>query len=463
MLTAEQQRFIESTQNTFLQAVPGAGKTTTILHKLKTLYQRKYAGQKLLYLVFNTSLQQDIKTKLQVYPSIHVWTIHAFALKLFTQIYGKTQLIKIFKHPLKLSEQFDEIFESVKKALRTGKIILPYKYIVIDEAQDMSPIQIELIAAMLESHSQLHTDIVGDINQAIYQFRGVDTNYLDAFLHRFHFQRMYLTRSFRLGPNTAKLLSSIFNTTIRSGSAQRDTVYILQDYLLKGLAILQSPIKYWLFQDAPMESQYKSKSLTQQAKTLIQGQDLAILATTNFQIKQVKNKLTQYNIPYSVLGTLPDDIKQQLEVLSRLLQEHSLDQQHTMPLPDPQINSPLLQNVINFFKQGDYFSATLKLYEVQQHYKRLKQPSCVNLATIHQAKGLEFGTTIVFWSKQDMVNIKTSQQFQNMLYVALSRHRNTLIILLEQGIAIPATWLQHAKLLRESDLRQKVPKQQSLI
>lgn len=83
---------------------------------------------------------------------------------------------------------FDDMLYLCKKALSEDTALLAYwqsrfSYILIDEYQDINPIQYELIRMLLQPPYNLF--VVGDDDQAIYGFRGSDSKIFQSFLEDF--------------------------------------------------------------------------------------------------------------------------------------------------------------------------------------------------------------------------------------------------------------------------------------
>ena len=131
----------------------------------------------------------------------------------------------ISKHDIRLpSPQEDKIVKAISKLLVIGKenvktitfgdqlwlpvvLDLPtpqYDYVCVDEAQDLNAIQHLLIIRTLHSNSR--AIIVGDENQAIYSFRGADSNSMDSMTEYLNdtgkdVQHFPLTKTWRCGKN----------------------------------------------------------------------------------------------------------------------------------------------------------------------------------------------------------------------------------------------------------------------
>jgi superfamily I DNA/RNA helicase len=70
-----------------------------------------------------------------------------------------------------------------------------YDMVVVDEAQDLSPIQHEIVLRLLKPGGRVVA--VGDTHQAIYGFRGADHNSMNRFRHQFHTRELPLSISYR--------------------------------------------------------------------------------------------------------------------------------------------------------------------------------------------------------------------------------------------------------------------------
>jgi superfamily I DNA/RNA helicase len=70
-----------------------------------------------------------------------------------------------------------------------------YDIVMVDEAQDLSPIQHEMVLQLLRPGGRVIA--VGDTNQAIYGFRGADSESMGLFRHRFNTLELPLSISYR--------------------------------------------------------------------------------------------------------------------------------------------------------------------------------------------------------------------------------------------------------------------------
>ncbi|WP_269082921.1 DNA helicase IV [Photobacterium kishitanii] len=92
---------------------------------------------------------------------------------------------------LKVKKQidFNSMIEVATEYVKDGKFISPWRYIMVDEYQDISPQRLALIEALCHQKVAGHTTptlfAVGDDWQAIYHFAGADVNLTTDFESRF--------------------------------------------------------------------------------------------------------------------------------------------------------------------------------------------------------------------------------------------------------------------------------------
>ncbi len=99
-----------------------------------------------------------------------------------------------------------------------NKWVLPqYGLVVVDEAQDMNPTQLEL--AM--SSARLRVCVVGDDRQAIYGFRGAKTNAIDWMNGLLNAQEIGLTTTYRCATSIVSLAQALVPDFMAGASRAR--------------------------------------------------------------------------------------------------------------------------------------------------------------------------------------------------------------------------------------------------
>jgi len=77
----------------------------------------------------------------------------------------------------------------------TQRLSQKFPFIIIDECQDLSWIQMEIFKSLKLYGTSIH--FVGDLNQAIYEFKKVDPKNVESFITDNKFKSLYLTDNFR--------------------------------------------------------------------------------------------------------------------------------------------------------------------------------------------------------------------------------------------------------------------------
>ena len=101
---------------------------------------------------------------------------------------------------------FNDMIRSATELIEQGRYPSPFKYILIDEFQDISPGRAKLVKALLDSNPQARMFAVGDDWQAIYRFGGADIEVMRNFKGHFgEFERTHLATTFRCAQGIAKV------------------------------------------------------------------------------------------------------------------------------------------------------------------------------------------------------------------------------------------------------------------
>lgn len=96
-------------------------------------------------------------------------------------------LLKAWKTALKAENavDFSGLIHQAIHILEKGRFISPWKHILVDEFQDISPQRAALLAALRKQNSNTTLFAVGDDWQAIYRFSGAQLSLTTAFHHYF--------------------------------------------------------------------------------------------------------------------------------------------------------------------------------------------------------------------------------------------------------------------------------------
>ncbi|WP_312978752.1 DNA helicase IV [Atlantibacter sp.] len=96
-------------------------------------------------------------------------------------------LVKAWKSALKAESavDFSGLIHQAVNVLDNGRFVSPWKHILVDEFQDISPQRAALLAALRRQNSHTALYAVGDDWQAIYRFSGAELLLTTSFTHHF--------------------------------------------------------------------------------------------------------------------------------------------------------------------------------------------------------------------------------------------------------------------------------------
>ncbi|WP_289022079.1 UvrD-helicase domain-containing protein [Desulfobacter postgatei] len=96
------------------------------------------------------------------------------------------------------SVDFNDMIRKATDYVRSGEYKPRFKYILVDEFQDISAIRADLVKALIDKGDDTVLSCVGDDWQSIYRFSGSDINYTRNFEQHFgHTGRVLLDKTFR--------------------------------------------------------------------------------------------------------------------------------------------------------------------------------------------------------------------------------------------------------------------------
>lgn len=172
------------------------------------------------------------------------------------------------------------------------KISSQYKYILVDEYQDINWLQNEIIELINQDNHCLMA--VGDESQTIYSFRGSKVNYINQFELNHPNCRIYKIRyNYRSQKDIVDLAVSSINHNYHK-------------YPKEMLAFIPSQGKPVIFQ-AEYESQqaeYIASQITSYKEQGIPYKEMAVLVRANFLTKTLEMAFQRSGIPYKVLSGL---------------------------------------------------------------------------------------------------------------------------------------------------------------
>jgi ATP-dependent DNA helicase RecQ len=197
--------------NVLVLAGPGSGKTRVLVHRIAYLLRvRREDPQRILVLTYNRHAAAEIRARLRHLVGddanwVTVSTCHALAMRLVGASFagGSTE-----------TRDFDAILRDAIDLI-TGKglgraeaeaqreaLIQGYRWILVDEYQDIGPEEYALIAAVAgrsldDPDQRLSLFAVGDDDQNIYAFTGASVSFIRRFEDDYRAKPKFLTENYR--------------------------------------------------------------------------------------------------------------------------------------------------------------------------------------------------------------------------------------------------------------------------
>lgn len=154
-------------------AGPGSGKTRVLVHKLASLLLLEdVKHEQLLMLTFSRAAATEFKQRLMdlignAAHFVEIKTFHSYCFDLL----GRVGNLDDAKGVVLRAAQM--INDGEVEPNRIAKTVL-----VIDEAQDMSAEEFNLVSALMKANEEMRVIAVGDDDQNIFEFRGSNSMYI---------------------------------------------------------------------------------------------------------------------------------------------------------------------------------------------------------------------------------------------------------------------------------------------
>ncbi|MDQ6849572.1 MAG: UvrD-helicase domain-containing protein, partial [Actinomycetota bacterium] len=164
-----------------------------------------------------------------------------------------------------------------------------YRHFVVDEYQDVSPLQQRLLDAWLGARDDLC--VVGDANQTIYSFAGATPQHLLGFRRRFpEAVLVRLQRDYRSTPQVVELA----NRLVRGGTGAKLT--------LIGQRAAGAEPSFAEFDDEPGEAAEVARECARLIESGTPAAEIAVLFRINAQSEVYEQALADARVPYVLRG-----------------------------------------------------------------------------------------------------------------------------------------------------------------
>jgi len=317
-----------------------------------------------------------------------------------------------------------------------------YRFFTVDEYQDISPLQQELLDTWLGERSDLC--VVGDPNQTIYSFTGASATYLENFESRYPGANVIaLTKNYRSTPEIISVANNLRgNKNYSPLEAVRPSGVEPQ---------VQS------FADRAAECSWVANQIKDALSKGVKASQIAVLYRINGQSEHIEKALADASVEYQVRGGQRYFNRPEIMAAVRLVRAEAMNPSAKSLYESvsaiarslgwqsiaPNLSGTQLEQweALNSFVQiADELGsdATIKTFasEIEERQRSQHEPSqeSITLSTIHAAKGLEYKIVFIIGATEGYLPIsyaKTEAQIaeeQRLFYVAVTRAKDQLNI-----------------------------------
>ncbi len=521
VLNEQQQQALEHKEGPALVlSGPGTGKTRVLTHRIAYLIERLEVNpQNILAITFTRQAAEEMRKRLRTLigekaDELTVSTFHALGLDILQGLNENSLIIindsdkakilaelgvpknKIQKTIRQISNiknslaepdensELADVFEKYQNYLKNNNLVdfddliyktvrhlqqnpelarqlgEKYRWILIDEFQDINPAQYEFIKLLATDKPNIF--VIGDPNQAIYGFRGSSNKLIDKFIEDFKPAVYKITRSYRVPQIILEASGDILKSGEKlTGIKQGVKVTISQlpsdkaeaEFIARKIEDLIGGLGFFSIDSKVTEgTETKMHSLS----------DFAILVRTRAQFDTLEKALRDHNIPYQVIGTEPfylnepyvriiDALKYLVNPDNPFIRKKVADIVHIFDHIDT--NLPLteligkLADILNIER-----ASVEKLVDIAQGFGNKKREflqfletsygqdefnpdiESVTLMTLHSSKGLEFPAVFIAGLEDGLIPYTIYRdetdidEERRLLYVGMTRAKEILYL-----------------------------------
>lgn len=492
-------------------AGPGTGKTLTIVRRISYLVDQGVPPDQILALTFSNRAAREMRERVRAFlgdelaTRAFIGTFHLFGLRTLREIQSERrsvctrtvqvnligaisgkgskwaeqmadriskikngaeipddetgQIYRVYEAALAQRNEwdFDDLIRIPVDLLRAGDTADRYRrysHIVVDEYQDVSPMQYSLLWNLAQS-SAANVWAVGDPDQAIYAFRGADIANFQNFQRDFApFQLVVLKENYRSTQTVVRVSDSVIarnqerigKELVATGEEGKPvTVISVPDERAEAEIIVREiELRMGGTSHYRIMSDQNSRDY---AENTYGFSDFAVLFRTNAQASALRDALEAWGIPSQVVGrkdqtaveALIETLKSRIDDLSDGADVVTLIALLSEETGIGQTDRMLLEGIA-----ASYCHETpqIAILSVIDELTLLAAPDsydgkadAVALMTIHAAKGLEFRIVFIAGCSEGLVPyVKVAEapeieEERRLFYVAMTRAKEELFIL----------------------------------
>ncbi|MEK6698775.1 MAG: UvrD-helicase domain-containing protein [Nitrospirota bacterium] len=458
-------------------AGPGTGKTLTIVRRIACLIHQGARPENILAVTFTNRAAREMRERSQALfgedaGKIFIGTFHLLGLRIIRDSRGEefvildrdeqVELLKpLMKDSVKKAQQMVERISRIKNFLvdgdgETGEIYEAYqaalkqrnafdfddligtpiemlqnsdiartyqdrfKYIIVDEYQDINPAQYCLLRLLAGPAGNVCA--VGDPDQAIYAFRGADLeNFLNFEKDFPGAARITLAENYR---STAAVLNAA-DTVIKNNQKRITKELVPTREQGPQISLLSVPDEREEGEFIVNEIEHRMggtshyQQYTSGARRVTERSfrfsDFAVIYRTNAQAKALEETFSASGIPYQVIGRRSNAQTKEIEETIAYLQSLIQPDNAAGPGPADAIDA----KEAKLLTAADFFDP---------------RADAVALMTLHMAKGLEFPVVFITGCEEGLIPCTIMkdgvdiEEERRLFYVGMTRAKDELFL-----------------------------------
>ncbi len=511
-------------------AGPGTGKTRVLTQRIAHMLLENIAKpEEILALTFTNKAAKEMRRRLGNLPvkeeikNLEIATFHAFGLKwlrnngirqtgiiddqdkmvilkkLFPEIQRRdlSKLIRKFSNiktnirtdtdtQETVKEQFmeyegylqqhglldfdDLLVKPVKEMKRDGELLIntrkKYRWILVDECQDINTIQYELLK-LLAPDQESNIFLIGDPNQAIYGFRGADSSLIKRFHKEYEPAKYHLNTSYRCSEMIVQASGDILkekkpmlagvNPGVKLRIVRNQSGASEAEYVARKIEEMMGGLRFF-----SMDSNISSGQSFMNIDSL---SDFAVLCRTSRQMEAFEKAFNDHSIPFQRTGekswiksepfnSIIYILKDIYLPANPVVKEFLLEKEIQYPANLAQENNPefIIRNMAKQLKTEvtwydmERIIKEMKFYDSVQEFLEavtlgvpddyhVDKAEKVSLITIHASKGLEFRCVFVVGLEDGLLpyslfesRVADEKEEERLLYVAMTRAKEHLFL-----------------------------------
>lgn len=403
-------------------AGPGSGKTRVLVHKLASiLLLEDVKHEQLLMLTFSRASATEFKQRLidligRAAHFVEIKTFHSYCFDLLGRI-GNIEDIKDV-----VAQAAQMIKDGEVEPNRISKSVL-----VIDEAQDMSAEEYDLVHALMNANEDMRVIAVGDDDQNIFEFRGSDSKYLSQLLQVANSRFIEMTDNYRSCSHIVNFANS-FVSKIESRMKNNPITSKKQE---DGYVSVTRHVSQFMYE--PLMRDILQNRSSKSTCILTQTNEEAVILVALLRKHGLNSKLIQSMDGFRFCNIA--EVRFFLKYIesnthSPLIAKEVWEaaKQKTFSLYESSTSTQFLKKCIHIFEETN---KSLYLTDFKELiFESSVEDFCdfsdtdVVVSTIHKSKGREFDDVFLLISNQHHITNDTLRRY----YVGLTRAKQRMFI-----------------------------------